>query len=84
MRFGLPAARARPPPLPADALGRIGFDVIRGGQAVARVAVLDTSLKSLSAADAVQNPVEDQTAWLRSVLCRVGDSSPGAGSCVPC
>jgi hypothetical protein len=47
------------------------FDVQRGGETVARVAVIDTALKSLSASDAIQNPNEPgggQLAWLKQML----------------
>ncbi|HEX2016729.1 MAG TPA: hypothetical protein VGN69_08545 [Solirubrobacteraceae bacterium] len=43
-------------------------DVQRGGDTVARLIVLDTSLRSLSAGESQQNPAESQTAWLQGVL----------------
>lgn len=44
------------------------FDVERGGQPVLRVAVVDTSLKTLSGVAGVENPIEDQLKWLSDVL----------------
>src|SRR5205823_11386142 len=35
--------------------------------------VVDTSLRSVSAADAAQQPLESQTVWLKNVLCFAGD-----------
>ncbi|MGH2955736.1 MAG: hypothetical protein ACRDL6_01915, partial [Solirubrobacterales bacterium] len=48
------------------------FDVERGGQKVARIAVLDSSLRSLEASDPLQNPIEatGQLKWLADLLCR--------------
>jgi hypothetical protein len=43
-------------------------DVTRGDTAVARVIVLDTSLKALDASGATQNPIESQLTWLKHVL----------------
>jgi hypothetical protein len=45
-------------------------DVVRGGQKVMRLVVLDTSLRSLAASDGSQNPSEEQLKWLREVLQR--------------
>ena len=56
-------------------------DAVRAGKPVARLAVLDTSLKTLAAADATQNPVESQLAWLRSVLCVRGQDQTPADHC---
>lgn len=47
-------------------------DIRRDGRTVARLVVLDTSSRSLTAGDAQQNPVEEQSAWLQSVLCTSG------------
>jgi hypothetical protein len=44
------------------------FDVTREGKAVMRIAVVDTSLKSLAASNALQNPIQEQLTWLRDVL----------------
>jgi hypothetical protein len=44
------------------------FDVTRDGDPVTRVVVVDTSLRSLSASNAQQNPVQEQLAWMREVL----------------
>lgn len=44
------------------------FDVQRHGQAVLRVVVVDTSLRTLSVAAGEQNPVESQLKWLTDVL----------------
>jgi hypothetical protein len=46
------------------------LDVVRGGQPVVRLVVVDTSLKSIAASNANQNPVEEQLGWLREVLKR--------------
>ncbi|MDX6653174.1 MAG: Photosynthesis system assembly factor [Solirubrobacterales bacterium] len=46
------------------------LDVKRDGKAVMRLVVLDTSLKSLAAADGQQNPVEEQIGWLKDALQR--------------
>jgi hypothetical protein len=45
-------------------------DVVRGGVKVLRLVVVDSSLRSLAASDADQNPVEEQLKWLREVLQR--------------
>jgi hypothetical protein len=45
-------------------------DVVRGGQKVLRLVVVDTSLRSLAASDGTQNPSEEQLKWLREVLQR--------------
>ncbi|HEX2016741.1 MAG TPA: hypothetical protein VGN69_08605, partial [Solirubrobacteraceae bacterium] len=54
-------------------------DLLNGdGQAVARIAVIDTAFRSLTGADPVQNPLEPnggQSTWLDSVLCQ----APAAG-----
>jgi hypothetical protein len=44
------------------------FDVHRDGKPLLRVAVLDTSLKTLQGSAANQNPAEDQLKWLGDVL----------------
>jgi hypothetical protein len=46
------------------------LDVVRGGQRVLRLVVLDTSLRSLAASDGDQSPSEEQLKWLRDVLQR--------------
>jgi hypothetical protein len=58
------------------------IDIKRGGVAIARLVVADTSLKSLTTSDATQNPVEDQATWLRQVLCIKGSSTDTAQT--PC
>jgi hypothetical protein len=45
-------------------------DVVRGGQKVLRLVVVDTSMRSLAASDGGQNPSEEQLKWLREVLQR--------------
>jgi hypothetical protein len=72
----LPGGRART---------HYAIDVFRGADAVARLVVADTSQRSLSAADAVQQPIEPeggQAAWLDRMLCLRGGApgSPGAAS----
>ncbi|HEX2016662.1 MAG TPA: hypothetical protein VGN69_08200 [Solirubrobacteraceae bacterium] len=57
------------------------FDVKRGDTAVARVVMLDSSLKTVSGADSAQNPVESQLAWLRSTLCVSGQDQSPADHC---
>ncbi|MDX6662230.1 MAG: hypothetical protein QOG09_332, partial [Solirubrobacterales bacterium] len=49
------------------------LDVKRDGKAVMRLVVLDTSLKSLAASNANQNPVEEQLGWLKDALQRPAD-----------
>jgi hypothetical protein len=44
------------------------LDVERGGKPVLRLVVTDTSLRTLSGTAATQNPVEDESGWLRQVL----------------
>jgi hypothetical protein len=53
------------------------LDATVGGRAVARVVFVDSSLRSLQAGDAVQQPAEaaGQQAWLKQVLCRVGEAN---------
>jgi hypothetical protein len=51
------------------------IDVERGTTTVARLIFVDTSTGSLAGSDAGQNPVEDQTTWLQSVL---GSAPAGA------
>ena len=46
------------------------LDVKRGDKPLIRLVVLDTSLKSLAASDAQQNPVEEQLGWLEDALQR--------------
>ncbi|MDX6652909.1 MAG: hypothetical protein QOJ38_1690 [Solirubrobacterales bacterium] len=46
------------------------LDVKRDGQALMRLVVLDTSLKSLAASDPEQNPTEEQLGWLKDALKR--------------
>jgi hypothetical protein len=58
-------------------------DVKRGGQAVARIVVVDTSLRSLAAGEATQNPIEPrggQSLWLERALCFRDETVPG-GAC---
>jgi hypothetical protein len=44
------------------------FDVVRGGRPLARVVVVDNSLRSLEASDADQNPREEEATWLDRTL----------------
>ena len=46
------------------------LDIVRGENKLLRLVVLDTSLRSLAASNANQNPVEDQLGWLREALKR--------------
>jgi hypothetical protein len=57
------------------------IDVRRGERAVARLVFVDTSLKSLSAGEAVQQPSESQTKWLTDVLCFKGQAAVPGQSC---
>ncbi|MDX6652796.1 MAG: hypothetical protein QOJ38_1577 [Solirubrobacterales bacterium] len=59
---------------PTQASTHYALDISRDGHKIARLAVLDTSLKSINAA-ATQNPVEDQTTWLDGILCIKGQTS---------
>jgi hypothetical protein len=55
-------------------------DGVEGGKKTIRVVVADTSRGSLTASDLLQNPPEEQTAWLDKVLCVKG-SQTDTGSC---
>jgi hypothetical protein len=55
-------------------------DGIRDGHKVIRLVVADTSRGSLTASDPLQNPPEEQQAWLDKVLCIKG-SVGDTGSC---
>ena len=59
------------------------FDVVEraSSRAAARVVVVDTSQGTLAGADALQNPVENQIAWLRSMLCFAGHDQTPADHC---
>jgi hypothetical protein len=59
------------------------FDVSRDGQKIARLVFVDTSLKSLSGSDPIQNPVEPagQAVWLDQMLCLAGKSGTGNEPC---
>jgi hypothetical protein len=47
------------------------LDVVRDGQKILRLVVVDTSLRSLAASDAAgQSPMHEQLTWLREVLQR--------------
>jgi hypothetical protein len=46
------------------------FNVVRDGNPVARVVVLDTSMRSLNASDPQQNPPDSQTKWLQDATNR--------------
>jgi hypothetical protein len=52
-------------------------DVERGGKALVRLVVVDTSLRTLSGQSATQNPVEEQLKWLTNTL----SSRPAGSSC---
>jgi len=67
---------------PSDAPGggaatHYAVDVSRGSTAVARLVFVDTSLKSLSAGESSQQPLESQTRWLTDVLCFKGQGTAG-------
>jgi hypothetical protein len=51
-----------------EASTHYAFDVERGGKPLARFVFADTSLRTLTAGEAVQNPAEPQALWLRDVL----------------
>jgi hypothetical protein len=55
-------------------------DGVKDDHKVLRLVVADTSRGSLTASDAMQNPPEEQTAWLDSALCIKG-SQIDTGSC---
>jgi len=60
------------------------FDVVRDGNAVARLVFLDNSLRSLAASDPGQQPLESgagQTGWLDSMLCFEGQESTTGEPC---
>jgi hypothetical protein len=78
-----PRARARVGPI-ADT--HYAIDASLGGRKVARMVVVDTSMRSLVASDAQQEPVEPggQSAWLERMLCvkgSVDDTETVARSC---
>jgi hypothetical protein len=56
------------------------LDGVKDGHKVVRLVFADTSRGSLAASDAMQNPPEEQTAWLDSALCIKG-SQTDTGSC---
>jgi hypothetical protein len=58
-----------------DTRTHYALDIKRGGATLARLAVIDTSLRSLQASDPNQNPLEAQLGWLDGIL-----SSRPAGS----
>ncbi|HEX2015327.1 MAG TPA: hypothetical protein VGN69_01440 [Solirubrobacteraceae bacterium] len=62
------AATGRDDPVNGGAHTHYAVDVSRGGGVVARLIVLDTSLRTLSGAASTQNPVEDQLSWLKATL----------------
>ena len=68
-----PRARARVGPL-ADT--HYAFDAVVDGRKVARMVVVDTSMRSLAASDPQQEPVEPggQSAWLDRMLCVKGSA----------
>ena len=79
---GAPAGVDAVPVSGASAHTHYAVDLVRGGQKLLRLVVADSSLKSLSAADAQQNPAEPsggQLAWLRSVLCVAGEGASAPG-----
>jgi hypothetical protein len=53
-------------------------DATQSDQRVARIAVVDSSLGSLAASTANQNPVEDQQGWLEQALCVRGSPTDTA------
>jgi hypothetical protein len=59
-------------------------DATRGGEAVARIVFVDTSLKSLAASDAIQQPHElagGQLRFLERMICTEGSSSTFGDGC---
>ena len=58
-------------------------DVLRRGERVARLVVLDSSLRNVSTADPLQSPVErdGQLGWLERMLCFRGEVAPSGGEC---
>ncbi|MEA2386240.1 MAG: hypothetical protein QOJ22_414 [Thermoleophilaceae bacterium] len=58
-------------------------DVKRDGQPVARIVVVDTSLRSLQGSDPMQQPAEPdgQLQWLERMICRQGETATGGGTC---
>jgi hypothetical protein len=59
-------------------------EIARDGERVARLVVLDNSLRSLATSDPAQQPREGaggQLAWLDRMLCVEGDTPTGGGSC---
>jgi hypothetical protein len=65
------------------------IDVARGGQKLARLVFVDSSLGSITASDPIQNPIEPKGqlgpagkgGWLESVLCFEGKSSTTGDPC---
>jgi hypothetical protein len=58
-------------------------DIGRGDEKVARLVVVDTSLRSLMASDPLQQPVEPdgQIAWLERMVCREGGVTDSGEPC---
>jgi hypothetical protein len=58
-------------------------DVLRGGERVARIVVVDTSLRSVQASDPIQQPIErdGQMAWLERMICREGERTAAGAGC---
>jgi hypothetical protein len=58
-------------------------DVLRGDERVARIVVVDTSLRSLQGSDPVQQPVEPdgQLQWLERMVCREGERTATGEPC---
>jgi hypothetical protein len=60
-------------------------EVLRGGEKVARIVVVDSSLRSLATSDPVQQPLETnaggQTAWLERMICFAGGQTSTGEAC---
>ena len=58
-------------------------EVLRGEERVARIVVVDTSLRSVQGSDPVQQPVEPdgQLAWLERMVCREGELTESGEPC---
>jgi hypothetical protein len=67
----------------AGARTHYAVDIFAGERPAARLVVADTSTRTLTGADALQNPVEPrgQTAWLQEVLCFEGDPPTPTDRC---
>jgi hypothetical protein len=75
-------------PVPTTSVGggartHYAVEVLRGGERVARLIVVDTSLRSLGTSDHVQQPVEPdgQLAWLERMVCFEGERTTAGAAC---